>query len=42
LHNRQFTATDAQVVEIVEGVAAGRISEEELTSFFEAHTQADY
>ncbi|MBV9875865.1 MAG: type II toxin-antitoxin system death-on-curing family toxin [Verrucomicrobia bacterium] len=40
LHNAQLTATDAQVVETIEGVAAGRISEEELISFFEAHTQA--
>ena len=40
LHNAQLTATDAQVVETIEGVAAWRISEEELISFFEAHTQA--
>jgi len=40
LHNAQLTATDAQVVEAIEGVAAGRISEEELISFFEAHTLA--
>ena len=40
LHNAQLTATDAQVVETIEGMAAGRISEEELISFFEAHTQA--
>jgi death-on-curing protein len=38
LHNTELTATDEQVVETIEAVAAGRISEEELTSFFEAHT----
>jgi death-on-curing protein len=38
LHNIELKATDAQVVETIEGVAAGRISEDELTSFFVAHT----
>lgn len=36
LHNAQLTATDAQVVETIEGVAAGRVSEEELISSFES------
>ena len=40
LQNAQLTATDAQVVETIEGVAAGRVSEEELIPFFEAHTRA--
>jgi len=40
LHNSEFTATDEQVVETIEGVAAGRISEEQLISFFEAHTKS--
>jgi death on curing protein len=38
LHNTELTATDEQVVETMEALAAGRISEGELTSFFEAHT----
>jgi len=41
LHNAELRATDAQVVATIEGVAAGRISEEELVSFFEAHTHGD-
>ena len=41
LHNAELRATDAQVVETIEGVAGGMISEEELISFFEAHTRAD-
>jgi hypothetical protein len=40
LHNSEFTATDAQVVETIEDVAAGRISEEKLISFLEAHTKS--
>jgi len=40
LHNAQFTVTDAQVVETIEGVATGRICEEELILFFESHTRA--
>jgi len=40
LHNSELTATDQQVVETIEAVAAGRISEEELTSFFETHTRS--
>jgi death-on-curing protein len=40
LHNSEFTATDAQVVETIEDVAAGRISEEKLISFFAAHTKS--
>jgi death on curing protein len=39
LHNAELRATDAQVVETIEGVAAGRISEEELNSLFAAHVQ---
>ena len=39
LHNIELRPTDAQIVETIAGVAAGRISEEELISFFEAHTQ---
>ena len=40
LHNTELTATDEQVVETIEALAAGRISEKELTSFFEAHTRS--
>jgi death-on-curing protein len=39
LHNAELTATDEQVVETIEALAAGRISEEELTAFFEAHSK---
>jgi hypothetical protein len=41
LHNAELRATDAQVVETIEGVAGGMISVEELISFFEAHTRVD-
>ncbi len=40
LHNTELTATDEQVVETIEALAAGRTSEEELTSFFKAHTRS--
>jgi death on curing protein len=39
-HNAELTATDEQVVHMIEALAAGRISEKELVSFFEAHCKS--
>lgn len=39
LHNTELTATDEQVVQTFEALDAGRISEEELISFFEAQSK---
>jgi death-on-curing protein len=40
LHNADLTATDEQVVHMIEALAAGRIAEEEAASFFEAHCKS--
>jgi prophage maintenance system killer protein len=36
----ELTASDEQVVQAIEALAAGRMTEEELTSFFEAHSKS--